>query len=101
MSRRGFHILLGLTLVGCVLCPYVENVIHWDQTIFETGYDGETTVAILALILILAFALAKLLVYFVRDGGEERLLQSHRVLRPMLNSISSTNDGSPPLPLRI
>jgi len=49
MTRRTFHIVLALPLLACVLCPYVETVIHWNQTVFDTGYDGESTVAVIAL----------------------------------------------------
>jgi len=102
MTRRGLHIILALTLMACVLCPYVEAAIHWDQTIFDTGYDGESIVAVIALLVILAFAVAKLLVYFVpRRRCQERLVESRSVLSLMLDFLSSSLEASPPLPLRI
>ena len=103
MTRKGFHILLALILVACVLCPYVEVALDWNQTIFNTGYDGETVVAVIALLLILAFALARLLVSVLADStGGEPLDESHRPLRPILDFISTLPDISPPpLPLRI
>jgi hypothetical protein len=103
MTRRAFHILLALILVVCALSPYVEFALHWDQTIFNTGYDGETVVAVIALLLILAFALARLLVSVLADSTVgERLDESHRPLRPILDFISTLPDISPPpLPLRI
>lgn len=102
MTRRGFHIVLALTLVACVLCPYVEVAVHCNQSIFDNGYDGESTVALIALLLILAFALAKLLAYFIGDTtGQERLVNSPSASRPMHDLISVTPDISPPLALRI
>ena len=102
MTRRVFLIVLGLTLVACVLCPYVEIAIHWNQTVFDTGYDGESTVAVIALVLILAFAVAKLLVSFVQvSWGQERLVESKWVFSPVLDIISFSREASPPLPLRI
>ena len=102
MTRRRFHIVLALILVACALCPYVEGAIHWDQTIFDTGYDGESTVAVIALLMALAFAVARLLVCFVADSRcLERLVDSRWVLRPMLDFFSSSPETSPPLPLRI
>ena len=102
MTRKGFHILLALTLVVCVLCPYVEIALSWGQSLLDTGYDTETTVAVIALLLILAFALAKFLVsVLVVSTGEGPLDDSHGTLRPLLGFISTLPDVSPPLPLRI
>ncbi len=104
MTRKGFHILLALTLVVCVLCPYVEIALSWGQSLLDTGYDTETTVAVIALLVILAFALAKLLVSVLVDstGDGGPLDESHGTLRPLLDFISTVPDVSPPpLPLRI
>ena len=103
MTRKGVHILLALTLVVCVLCPYVELALNWGQSLLDTGYDTETTVAVIAFLLILAFALAKLLVSVLVDStGEGPLDESRRPLRPLLDLISTVPDVSPPpLPLRI
>lgn len=101
MTRRGFHILLALILVGCVLCPYVELAINWNQSIFDTGYDTESTVAVIALLLILAFALAGLLITFPADiAGKERLSAAIVRLRSALDFSSTVPDASPP-PLRL
>lgn len=102
MTRRGFHILLAFILLICAACPYVEFAIHWNQTIFETGYDGESTVAIIALIVILAFALAKLLESCVSASTtEEPLFQPQEVLRSTIGFTATLPDSSPPLALRI
>jgi len=103
MTRKGFHILLALILVACVLCPFVELALNCGQSLFDTGYDGETVVAVIALLLILAFALARLLVSVLADStGGEPLDESPRHLGPMFDFIFSLPDVSPPpLPLRI
>lgn len=103
MTRRGFHILLALILVACVLSPYVELALNWGQSLFDTGYDTETTVAVIALILILAFALAALLAQIVAGTtAQERLVDSRLILRTALDFISAVPEFSPPpLPLRI
>jgi hypothetical protein len=103
MTRRGFHILLALILVACVLFPYVELALNWGQSLFDTGYDTETTVAVIALILILAFALAALLAHFVAGTTtQERLVDSRLISRTAFDFISAAPEYSPPpLPLRI
>ena len=62
MTPKRFHIVLAAVLVVCIICPYVETALDWNQSIFDTGYDTESTVAVIALLLVLAFALAKLIV---------------------------------------
>ena len=103
MTRRGFHILLALILVGCVLSPYVEFATGWGQSIFDTGHDTESIVAIIALLLILAFALATLLINFPAGvTTKERLAAPILRLKPPLVFISIVPEISPPpLPLRI
>jgi hypothetical protein len=103
MTRRGFHVLLALILVACVLSPYVELALNWGQSIFDTGYDTETTVAVIALLLILAFALAALLALLVADTTtQERLVDSPVISRTALDFMSAVPESSPPpLPLRI
>ena len=103
MTRKGFHILLALVLVACALCPYVEAAIGLNQSIFETGYDTESTIAVIALLLVLAFALANLMIRFpARTSGEERLAAPIVRLRAALDFISTVPETSPPpLSLRI
>jgi sugar phosphate permease len=103
VTRKGFHVLLALTLVVCVLCPYVEFALDWNETIFNTGYDTETTIAVIALVLILTFALARLLISVLADRtGEESLAESHLIISGILDFIATVPDVSPPpLPLRI
>jgi hypothetical protein len=103
MTRRGFHILLALILVACVLSPYVELALNWGQSLFDTGYDTETTVAVIVLLLILAFALAALLAHLVADTAvQERLVDSPVISRTALDFMSAVPEFSPPpLPLRV
>ena len=104
MTRRGFHILLALVLVACVLSPYVELALNWGQSLFDTGYDTETTVSVIALLLILAFALAKLLVPRHRETKDQEHLADSRVsLRATFDLLSTVPESSPPplLPLRV
>ncbi len=102
MTRRRILILLASILVVCVLCPYVEDALDWNQSIFDTGYDSESTVAIIALLLILTFEFGSLLVYFLRDTtGEEHFVEPQGTLRYLLDFNPTVPDISPPLPLRI
>jgi hypothetical protein len=102
MTRRAILILLASILVVCVLCPYVEDALDFNQSIFDSGYDTESTVAIVALVVILAFDLARLLVSCLSDAtGEEHLVESKGALRLTLDFISTVPAASPPLPLRI
>jgi hypothetical protein len=107
-TPRAFHTLialalaLALALVACALCLFIETAIHWNGTIFQTGFDTESTVAVLLLLLELAYGLAQLFavllppvlrwlsfVYFEQ-------LEFHS-----LNFTSVLPEISPPLPLRI
>jgi len=105
MTRRGFHILLALILVICVLSPYVEFALDWNQSIFDTGYDGESTVAVIVLFLVLAFLIASLLAHFIPDSaGAESLVGSRVTLRrAALDLLFAAAEVFPPplVPLRI
>lgn len=104
MTRRGFHIVLAVILVICLLCPYIEFAIQWNQSIFDTGYDGESTVAVIALLLIFAFLIASLLAHFIpASAAAESVDDSHVTRRTALDFISTVPELSPPplLPLRI
>lgn len=86
-----------------MLCPYAEFAIGWNQSIFDTGYDTESTIAVLALLLALAFALASLLIRFpATPTDKERLAAPIVSLRLALDFISTFSEiFSPPLSLRI
>jgi hypothetical protein len=65
MNRKVFHILLGLILVACLVCPFVEFAIGWNDTIFTTGYDTESSVAVIMLLVELVLALATIIALFL------------------------------------
>jgi hypothetical protein len=67
MSRRAFHVVLGLILVACLVCPFVEIAIGWNDTIFTTGYDTESSVAVVMLLVELVLALATVLALFLPE----------------------------------
>lgn len=103
MTRRRIHILLALTLLICGICPFVEEfVLDWNQSIFDTGYDGESTVAVIALVFILAFALAHLLGSFVPESTtEEPVFARQRAVSSIAGFGIKIPDASPPLALRV
>lgn len=80
MTPKRFHIVLAAVLVICIICPYVETALDWNQSIFDTGYDTESTVAVIALLLVLAFGLAKLIVDIIpKLQADEKLRAEPRV----------------------
>src|SRR5579862_2153746 len=62
VTTKRFHILIALVLLVCMVCPFAEMVFHSDNCIFVSGNDNESTLALVLLIVELAFALGKLLV---------------------------------------
>jgi hypothetical protein len=102
VTRRGFHALIGLILLVCVICPYVETALDWNESIFTTGYDTESTVGIIALLVILSLAFAKLLAAFLpKQISDELIVASHPIRKPEHVLASATSDFSLPVPLRI
>jgi hypothetical protein len=106
MSRiaKGFHALVALALLVCALCPFVEIASHLNGSIFQNGYDTESTLALLLLLLELSFAVGRLLVALL----PRILKQLNRVrICSYRLTLASTNFGivlpeiSPPLSLRI
>lgn len=101
-TPRAFHTLIALALVACALCPYIETAIHWNGTIFQTGFDTESTVAVLLLLLELAYGLAQLLAVLLppvltRLG----FVYFEQLEFRSLNFATVLPDISPPLHLRI
>jgi hypothetical protein len=101
-TSRTFHALIALALVACALCPFVETATHWNGTIFQSGFDTESTVAILLLLLELAYGLARLVLVILPPVL--RMLSfvyfDHLAVRT-LNFGTILPEISPPLPLRI
>ena len=103
MTRRRFHVLVALILLVCVICPYVETALDWNEGLFTTGYDTESIVAIIALLLILSLTLAKLLVVFLPARISNEFIVAFRPPRKRKNGfVFGIPEVSPPtLPLRI
>jgi p-aminobenzoyl-glutamate transporter AbgT len=101
--RRWFHIAIALILVACAISPFAETAIRWNQSIFTTGHDTESTIAVMALLIVLAFSLARLLAAFAPILLGTYLSVSSpafkQALRGLVFIIPETS--SPPLPLRI
>jgi hypothetical protein len=102
MSRKRFHLLVALLLLICLVCPFVEMTFHSSNNIFLTGQDNESTVAVLLLLLELAFAVASLFVLLLSGALEkECFVTLHRPLRFTPGFANPLPELSPPLPLRI
>ncbi len=102
MSRRAVHIILGAILVVCVVCPFVELTIGWNDTIFSTGYDTESAVAVIMLLFELVLALASAIAIFAPHvRTTEPLVMRDRVLPARFSFGILLAEFSPPLPLRI
>jgi hypothetical protein len=102
MNRRIFHLLIALVLVACVVSPWVESALDCHDNMFSTGYDGESTLAIVVLLLELVLSLASLLIFLQPNGRQtERvnLEQSH--LTSALPLRVSIPDSLLQAPLRI
>lgn len=102
IRRRAFHVAIALILVICAISPFLETALNWNDSVFATGYDGESTMAVLVLLLELVISLAGLLVCFCRNTHwVERVV----IKRPSLSSESDFTlvaaELSPPPPLRI
>jgi hypothetical protein len=102
IRRRAFHVAIALILVICALSPFLETAVNWNDTVFATGYDGESTMAVLVLLLELVISLAGLLVCFCRNTQWiERLVTRHSPFASESDFSTIVAELSPPLPLRI
>lgn len=102
MSHKAFPIVIALVLLFCVVCPVVELAVGWNDTLFVTGYDGESTLSLLVLLLELVLALvAALTFYLLADRILQRLKAAHRVEGTDADCEHFYAVLSPPLPLRI
>jgi hypothetical protein len=102
MSRRIFHVVIALILVACAVSPFVELALNYYDSVFSTGYDGESALAVVVLLLELVLSFASLLVLLWPSVQlKERVDTEH----PHLTSDSGLGliipDLSPPVPLRI
>jgi hypothetical protein len=88
--------------VACAVSPFVESAVGSDNNIFLTGYDTESTLAVVMLLLELALSLASLLILFCPSiRVNERVVTKHLRLSSDFGFRITILDTSPPVPLRI
>lgn len=93
-SRAGAPRVRALSLV--------ETAIHWNGTIFQSGFDTESTVAVLLLLLELAYGLARLLVVLLPSALRSlSFVCFDQLAVRTLNFGTVLPEISPPLSLRI
>lgn len=97
-----FQSVAALALFACTLCPFVEMLLHWDNCIFASGHDTESTLAFVLLLVELSFAIARLVVLLL-PAIFQRLgtISSHRIAIRRSSFPSILPTVSPPLSLRI
>jgi hypothetical protein len=84
------------------MCPYIEAALDWNESIFTTGYDTESIVAIIALLVILSLTLAKLMAVFLPARiTNEAIVASQSPRKREHSFVFGIPEISPPLPLRI
>jgi hypothetical protein len=100
--RRAFHVAIALILVICAISPFLESAVNWNDSVFATGYDGESTLAVLVLLLELVISLAGVLVCLCRNTrlGERVVLKQSCLTRESGFGITIP-ELSPPPRLRI
>ena len=102
MRRKVFHLVLGLILIACLICPFVEVANGWNDGLFSTGYDTESAVAIVMLLVELVLALGSAVAFVLSDlRVTEPLVTTHRLLVFEFDFGSLLPYYSPPIPLRI
>ncbi len=102
MNRRIFHVLIALVLLVCVISPFVESALNCHDNMFATGSDGESTLAIVVLLLELVLSLASLLVFFGPTAQlEERVDTECTCPTSALGCCIDAPDFSSSVPLRI
>jgi hypothetical protein len=91
-----------MILLVCVICPYIEVALDWNEGIFTTGYDTESIVAVIALLLTLSLMLAKLMAVFLPARiTNEPVVASRSPQKREHSFVFGISEISPPLPLRI
>ena len=102
MNRRIFHVLIALVLVACVVSPFIESVLNCNDNVFSTGSDGESTLAIVVLLLELVLSLASLLLFLVPTFQlDDRVDAESRRPTSALAFCINISDFSSSVPLRI
>ena len=101
-TSRTLHVFVALALLVCVICPYVESALDWNDGILTTGYDTESIVAVIALLLTLSLMLAKLMAVFLPARmANEPVVASRSSQKREHSFVFGIPEISPPLPLRI
>lgn len=102
VMRRWFHIVIALVFLACATSPFAEMAIHWNESIFTTGHDMESTIVLIALLLALAFSLSRFLAVFLSAPlSAEPTLASSSSEQPVFGFVFVVPEASPPLSLRI
>ena len=102
IRRRAFHVAIALILVICAISPFAESAVNWNDSVFATGYDTESTLAVLVLLLELVIWLAGLLVCLCRNLQlSERVVIKYSCLTSESDFGTEIPELSPPLLLRI
>jgi peptidoglycan biosynthesis protein MviN/MurJ (putative lipid II flippase) len=100
--RRVFHVVIAVILIACALSPFIESAMDMNDSVFATGYDNETTVAILVLLLELVLSLTKLLPSLCRNSQlSTAVVVEKSFVGPGFGSGICIPELSPPVPLRI
>ena len=101
-KARLSHAIIGLGLLACAICPFVEIALHSPDCIFVNGYDTESTIALVLLLVELVFAVAKLLALLPSQVfAKAAQIQSRPSIFLSAASTAIVVDLSPPLSLRI
>jgi hypothetical protein len=99
------RIAIGIVLLICLICPVVELLDNWDNTL-QTGNDTEYTLVALALCIGIVFTLVRLAVTLLSNFPVSRInsgllsLQNASFFLVAL-AMSGAASASPPLSLRI
>lgn len=102
MNRKTVHAAIGLILIFCVVVPLVEPILGWNNNIFVTGHDAESTLAVVMLLVELVLALAAILVSLLSVFRViDRILKESLPPTSELGFRIAVSDLSPPVPLRI
>jgi hypothetical protein len=102
MNRRILHVVIALVLLACVVSPFIESALDCHDNVFSTGYDGESTLAVVVLLLELVLSLASLLVFLSPNVQLEERVDAERA-RPSsaFGFCVNMSDFSSSVPLRI
>jgi hypothetical protein len=96
------HVLIALILLACAVSPFVESGFNCHDNVFSTGYDGESTLAVVVLLLELVLSLASLLTFLCPNiQVKDRIVERYERLTFDSDFRITISDASPPVPLRI